>query len=418
MTVVAAVATASAAPPAPAQTRSCGWRIVGSASQVNALFPDASATYWVANLPIPSGGYIEVHGYFPHARYTSLATFTSQQQSIDGIHDAEIIPDAGSTNPFLPGADRTASHRTYTLRIVHGQVPASGRAPNTVYTTSGDGSKSASGPSVRFTLRIYEGDRGQGITGGVPLPDITVVTADGQRIAIPQCPDTMVPDLGLNATLANSGSGSPQGVNTKLGGTDPPIWHKFTNAVTSVVMVNTNNPALGQQTDKLLPPGGFGDNPDNKYVYSTFTQDFGQVLALRAKAPTYPSTYDGEARMGTGQLRYWSFCTNTQATQVYACRQDDQIPTDKSGYYTIVVSTAAARPRNATSACGVAWVPAGPVPQSILILRNMLPAAGFSHAIQNAQLGTEEQTMGDYYPRGRYYATTADFERLGCHGAA
>jgi hypothetical protein len=50
-----------------------------------------------------------------------------------------------------------------------------------------------------------------------------------------------------------------------------------------------------------------------------------------------------------------------------------------------------------------------------VILRNMLPAADFVQAIQNVQVGREPAMMGPYYPVGRYYSTTAAFERLGCH---
>lgn len=409
-----------------AQTRSCGWMVVVNGSQANVLFPDQAATYWGANQPIPPGGYIEIHGQFPHARYTSLATYTSQYQSIDGLHDAEILPDPGSSNPFVPGGDRTATARDYTVKVVQGQVPATGRAPNTIYTTSVDGSKSGNGATQRILLRIYEGDQGQGNEGGVPLPDITLVTASGQRTALPQCPDAAAPNTGYTQTLANAGTGDPSPLpHLGLGGVNPPVWHKFTNAVSGVITASTDNEITGaegatatQQTDQALPDGGFADNPDNKYMSTFFSQDYGQVLAFRAKAPTFPATYDGEPVMGTGQLRYWSFCTNSQVTAYYACRQDDQIPTDANGYYTVVISTAAARPKNATEACGVAWLPAGAFPQSIVILRNMLPDPSFTQAIQNARPGTEEQTLGEYYPRGTYYATTADFERLGCPAQA
>jgi len=64
----------------------------------------------------------------------------------------------------------------------------------------------------------------------------------------------------------------------------------------------------------------------------------------------------------------------------------------------------------------VTWLPAGALPSTLLILRNMLPDPSFAQAIQNTEPGTEEQTMGSYYPRGKYYATTADYERLGCGG--
>jgi hypothetical protein len=406
--LAALLAFVGATSPVSAQTRSCSWAVEGSGTQANVLFPDQAATYWSSNQAIPQGGYVEIHGWFPHARYTSLTTYTGQAQSIDGLKDVNIVPDPGSSNPYLPGADRTVEKREYTVRLVRGQVPAGGREPNTIYTTSADGSKSGGLATQRLSLRIYEGDQGQGRTGGVPLPQITLVAADGTRTTVPDCPDSGLPDVGLNPTVANAGSGEPSAVETGVRGEDPPRWRKFTGTGAALT-----DGALGDEG----PEGGFGDNPDNKYVYSYFSQNFGQVLVFKAKAPTYAATYDGQAVMGTGQLRYWSFCSNAQTTMFYGCKQDDQIPTDKHGYYTIVVSRTAARPRNATEACGVAWVPAGPLSTAVLILRNMLPDPSFAQAIQNASPGTEAATMGKYYPRGTYYATTADFERLGCAGA-
>lgn len=67
----------------------------------------------------------------------------------------------------------------------------------------------------------------------------------------------------------------------------------------------------------------------------------------------------------------------------------------------------------------MAWLPYGPQPQTTMIMRNMLPAAGFAQAIQNAQPGTEARTMGTYYPASRYYATPRSFEHsVGCHPPA
>jgi hypothetical protein len=410
-----------------ADTRSCGWIAQISADQLNVLYPDAAATYWLARVPIPPGAHVEVHGVFPHARYTSIITYTPQTQAIDGIHDSQIVPDPGSSNPFLPGASRTATGRSYTVSIVNAQAPAVARAPNTVYNANADGSKSAIvANAATFLLRIYEGDLGSGVAGGEPLPDITLVLSSGQRITYPQCPSTNLPNLGLTQTIANAGPGSPSPVTTGLSTTNPPVWHKFTNAGTSVVTGATDNqvtgtslyPLLSTATDSLLPSGGFAENVDNKYIYSFFGVEFGQVLVLHARAPTFPATRDGEAVMGTGQVRYWSLCTNSQTTAFYACRQDDQVPIDAQGYYTIAISSAAARPLNATEACGVAWLPSGPAPQSALIMRNMLPDPSFAQAIQNAQPGKEAQAMGAYYPTGHYYATTADFERTGCHPPA
>lgn len=401
---------------------SCGWAARISGDQLNVAFPDAAANYWLAAIPIPAGGYAELRGAYPHARYMSFIDYTAASQAIDGLADVQIGPDAGSTNPFLAGADRTAARRAYAVRIVSGPPPAGGRAPNTIYGSNADASKS-SPPGLALVLyRVYEGDRGLDIEGGVGLPAITLVTGTGQRATLPDCPDLSLPDLGLTRLLASAGAGgaSPLPV-TGLGGRNPPAWVRYTNPISGVVTSVLDNeltggslyPPLVRLTD-TLPSGGFFENIHVAYVTSSYTPGFGPVVAFRAKAPATPRTFDGETLMGTGQLRYWSLCTNNALTMFYDCVRDDQVPLDAHGYYTIVVSTAANRPANATAACGVAWLPAGPLPQTVLILRNMLPAPDFSNAVQRARPGTERATMGDYYPVGRYYATVADFERSGC----
>lgn len=422
-TLTLAALAFAALPSTAAAQRSCGWTVQVSGDQANVLFPDDAATYWTGRVPMPAGSHVEIKGRFPYARYTSLTTYNGQYQSIDGIHDAQIVPDAGSSNPYVAGADRTVAKRSYTVKIVNARIPAGGRAPNTLYIENADGSKSnRTTGTASFVLRIYEGDEGKGRTGGVPLPDISLVLATGRRITFPQCPDTRLPDLGLTQTLAAAGPGSSVPASGPgLGGTNPPAWRKFTNFATSAVRLGLDNAVTGgiadavaPTTDGALPSGGFAENPDNKYVSALYSRDYGQVLEVRAKAPSFPRTREGQPVMGTGQVRYWSLCSNSQTTAFYGCKQDDQVPLDADGFYTFVVSTAAARPRNATEACGRAWLPAGPVPQSILILRNMLPAPAFAEAIQNAEPGAEAQTMGAYYPRGTYFATTADYEAKGC----
>ncbi len=127
--------------------------------------------------------------------------------------------------------------------------------------------------------------------------------------------------------------------------------------------------------------------------------------------------------MGTGQMRYWSMCQNESiyTTKGAGCVYDAQIPVDKQGYYTIVTSTAADRPSNATAKCGVAYIPwpkrgdgAGHVHDGFLLVRNMLPAASFHHAIQDTTTpGDEQAVLGAYYPRGTY-TTKRAFQKKGC----
>src|SRR5437763_1065363 len=111
------------APGASAQS-SCGWTVEISGAQANVAFPDQAARYWGAQLPIPPGFHLEVDGQFPHARYISYITYDAATRAIDGIHDAQIAPDSGSINPFVAGADRTASNRSYKVYVVDGAPPA------------------------------------------------------------------------------------------------------------------------------------------------------------------------------------------------------------------------------------------------------------------------------------------------------
>ena len=153
----------------------------------------------------------------------------------------------------------------------------------------------------------------------------------------------------------------------------------------------------------------------NKYIFSIASRAYGEVLVLRGKAPTFPITYPARPVMEDGEMRYWSFCTNVETGQYLACRQDDAFPLDGQRRYTLALSTAASRPSNALERCGVTWLPLGPSTRTVLIVRHMLPRDDFAHSIQKVGAnGTEEQVMGDYYPRGTYYATTTEVEKLGC----
>jgi hypothetical protein len=413
-------APASALPP-----HSCGWATRIGVDQLNVAFPDTAAEYWIAEVPMPPGGFIQLSGLYPHARYMSFIDYTAAAQSIDGLADVKIAPDPGSSNPFQAGADRTAAQRSYTVDVVSGTVPAAtGRAANTLYTTSADGTRISPPGTALLIYRVYEPDSGLNLAGGVGLPAITLVDATGGRTALPDCPDDSLPNTGLTQQLAAQGaSGSSPLPNTGLGGTNPPQWVKFTNQANGVATGALDNPDTGGSVyppvagaTNALPPGGFFDNVNVAYVATFYSAWFGPVLAFSARAPTTPRTLAGEPTMQGGQARYWSVCTNNSATVVYGCAHDDEVPLDSQGNYRLVVSTAANRPTNATMGCGVIWLPVGPTPQAVVILRNMLPAPEFANAIQNATQGTELQTLGSYYPVGRYYSVSA-FEQTGCNAS-
>lgn len=400
--------------------KSCAWLVEPTTDRENILFPEVTTRYLGAIIPALPGGYVEVKGQFPHSRYMSLQTYTATLQTISNLRDTDIQPDAGSSNPFLPGADRTAAKRDYTVRVLLQQAPASGGPPNTLYYLGSAGSR------IGYVLvyRIYLPDAGTQPFGAELAPALTEVLPGGVRVPIPTCPDP-VPDTSfLTNLLAASGLSDYPLPPIGLFGPKVPAWQKYVNLGVSEVNILTDNQILGPLTAPLSAlaanlPAGLGENADNKYVSSLISREYGDVVAFHARLPTTPKTYDGQPTMGTGQMRFWSMCTGDVATQTYDCLVDKDMPLAADGTYTVAISTASDRPANATDDCGVAWLPWGPTIQTGVIMRNMLPDASFTQSVQSATRGTEQQTLGPYYPVGTYYATAKAFEdALGCHAPA
>ena len=400
--------------------KGCAWLVEPTADRENILYPEITTRYLAAVIPALPAGYVEIAGQYPHARYMSLQTYSTTLQSISNLHDTQIQPDPGSSNPYLPGADRTVAARNYTVRVLFEQAPATNVPANTLYYDGTDPTHSGR----TLVYRIYLPDSGTQPFGGVPPPTLTEVLPGGARVTIPTCPDPVPDTTFLTQELAAAGLSDYPLPPLGLFGQPVPAWHKYQNAAVSEVNILTDNQILGALTPPLAAvagqlPAGFGENADNKYVYSLVSHDYGNVVAFRAKLPTTPKTYAGENTMGGGQLRFWSMCTGNLATQAYDCRVDKDMPLDADGMYTVAVSTAADRPANATEACGIAWLPWGPLVQAGVIMRNMLPDPGFPNPVQAATPGTEQQTLGAYYPVGTYYASAQEFEqKVGCHAPA
>ncbi|MBI3215568.1 MAG: hypothetical protein HYZ38_17230 [Mycobacterium sp.] len=384
----------------------CGWSPVG-----NTLFPDLNARYWKIVVPLRSGQQIRISGQFPHARYMAYA-LQGPGGSGDAVHDTAITPDAGSSNPFLAGADRNTTARSYSLRIAPGTAPASGRPVNTLY--SGEGAIAEH--LVTIIYRIYDVDAAadQATGGGLP----TVATVDAAGTVARTCTDNHG-----GVTPGASFAPVPAGGDRTIGavGTNPPSWQKFVNTATVYTQI-LHSDLLGDAIyDRVSTAtssgaaGGLGANVDNQYVSTLLNPNYGRVLALTAAMPTHPDTYQGQSPMGAGQVRYWSMCTEILATtQAVRCLPDHAVPVRADGTFTIVVSAPQDRPRNASEACGVAWLPMGTVPGTVLLMRNMLADPGFAQGIGNAELNHEADTMGAYYPRGQYFRDAAAYEATGC----
>ena len=373
------------------------------ADTVNVLFPDSSAQYWTGSYRAIPGTHVRIDGIYPYARYTSWNVYDPILRPFTHMYDAQIAPDPGSANPFLPGAKRNTpvEQRHYTLYITFDKDFKPG--PNTIYVDP------QSNPVGFFTLRVYVPDRGRDVTGGVGIPQVTwQPNSEGVPAFTSPCRDTQKPSISAITDTYAQQDGPETG--PPLPGRPEPQWHKFTNLCQAGDDLFFDNPYgdtlpdSGQRPCDNFGSGGLLSNMDNAYVYTGINRSYGKGLVIRAKAPTFASTYPNARRMPSGeQLRYWSICQNDPYNQRYiACLRDDQVKLDKKGWFTIVVSRPSDRP-----ACAKNWIPWGPQTWGTLIYRHMLPAPGFSGAIQQASYGTEQSSMGDFYPRVHYLKAAA-----------
>lgn len=396
---------------------SCLWQgpVGTAANEVNEAYPDSGATYWTAQFQIPAGARVFLKGQFAYSRYMSLNSYQTNNAPAVALTDYQIAPDAGSINPFVPGAARYAASRNYTVEIVPTPAPGT-TAPNTLYADSNYGQ------TITVWYRVYVADKGADATGGVGLPDLQVQQADGTVLTGAQACNALSPSqtavaspLLPAATYAalRDQSGAPLGFPA----VNPGVWMAQYNTQYGLQCM-----FLGKCGGNPIRQVGFFANLDNAYVTALISRAYGAVVVLKGRLPTTPKSFQNVASLTSGQLRYWSMCTNEFYTQkATSCLYDEQVPVDAQGNYTIVVSRAADKPSNATSACGSGFITwsdsgdgAGHTDDGLLIMRNMLPNPDFANAIQNTKTpGDEASVVGPYLP-SITYTTTAAYQALGC----
>lgn len=423
---LAAMPSVGAGRPEGPMPSTCFWYgpYVKENPELNIGFPDTGAVYWSSRMSLPEGARVVLRGAFAHARYQSLSAYRADGSALDGLRDTSIVPDEGSRNPFLPDNRSTGRNgRLFTVEVVDKAVPATGRRQNTLYAASG-----TSGRQILF-LRIYVPDEGRDLTGGVGLPIPELHLADGTVLQ----GEAVCSALGINhsvvpipfLTPAQYGAlrdkqGAPSGFPAR----NPPEFLAFYNPqLRSRCLFSLNPKSDCYPTTRPERAGGMYPNLDSSYMTLYASRRFGEVLVLRGKLPTTPLTYRRNSGGQRTQLRYWSICQTESlaTTATEGCLYDEQIPLDGDRNYVIVTSLLGDRPANASTACGVGYLPwppdgdgAGHRDDSYIFVRNMLPADDFRHAIQNTRIpGDEAEVLGPYLPRAEYMSTR-DFEALGC----
>jgi hypothetical protein len=374
---------------APAPGSNCSWGAKSDPDAVNAAYPDTNASYWSYQYRAVPGTELVIKGTYPRARYFSFHVYQPNAVPIDSIYDTHIRPDKGSQNPYAALASKR-SGRHYSVTVQFTAKPAK-PAPNTIYAGQTK-IQGAPNPAGTLMLRVYVPVNPKSPQGGVPLPTVTLQTTSGQVLTAGAACSRDLPSTSgaVNGFLTDNSAPVQSQQN---GSASPlPTWSR----------------AFGN------PYAGAFGNQQNAYLTAEISRNYGSLVVIHAKAPTFPNTSVGDAVYDPHQLRYWSICQNSNDTRVVSCAADYQAHV-KDGYYTYVISDPSQRPSNATARNGVVWLPWGAAEATaLLIYRNMVPAGTFAHAAQDIASKTDnpKKVMRAYYPKA-VYCDRATFEKSG-----
>jgi hypothetical protein len=395
----------------------CFWQITGSPGsneEDNRTWTDLNASYGNAIYAFPEpGAYITLENKFPYARFMSFSTYGIAGGIVDTLLDEDIVPDIGSTNPFVAGNPRGDLSRVYSVTI---------RDDEQLSQQNG----LTSGRAALLQYRVYLSDAGTSPLGDAGLPRVTLHLPDGSIVQGDEA------CAALNIPLPGRPVSNIWWTETEYaearGSSDP--------SQNPPVIRATYNFPFQKQCDfggdcSTVPDGGLKyPFPDPRYLYSFISRRHGEVLVLRGKLPETPRTHLDAAHAATeGQLRYWSICNyEYYSARAEACLVDELVQVDEDGFYTIVVSRNEDLPSNASSECGVShlgWSELGDgfgleegrdnhSDDGFLIVRNIVPSPSFTQAIPSPDaLDEEEEIMGEFLTKGRYFSK-AEFEDLGC----
>lgn len=391
--LIAALAAATAVrisgpPPARASLlpsgAGCAWAGETDQRDVNVGAPDLDAYYWMDVLTPSSSERIQITGTYPRARYFSFHVYDSSGDYLTSIYDAQIRAENGSGNPYR---HRVSPHlaRRYTVQIQYGPRPAHPGA-NTLYVNPA----STHGAAL-LVYRIYVPQNPADPSGGVPFPQVSTQSADGSTTLLQQGGCATTPPAGgsvLWQELADSDYPAFAPTPPVAGATRLPTWQR----------------SFGSQLG----------NAQNAYLGALISRQYGPLVVIHARVPTFPNTRRGQPVYGHHQVRYWSFCTYDSRGQAgFGCAADYHAAI-RHRSVTYVISDPGARPANATARHGVTWLPWGGDQDSAqVVLRNMLPGPHFRHAVQRIAKGASpRRVMGAYYPQA-VYCTTQAFSKGG-----
>jgi hypothetical protein len=337
------------------------WPGIGS-PLTNNRFPyllDTSASNYFSNrfwhgedappgfIAVPTGGRVVFRGEYPRARYFAFHPCDFDTNTFSTLIDVDLDPDPGSVNPFREEVPNGAG-RSYTAQLVFASMPDDPE-PNTSYVgVKRDGQNN---PAVFNILRSTGSELGAlpPNSCGVRLPSVTVCAANGETTAhFDEC-DPYPP------------------------GSEPPVETTHFAALPIPDHRGLLRPGCFDVKSNWGLPYDLLASDDILYLGTPYSHRWGELLVVRAKAFTTPDTPSEPVYTTGKQIRGFTVTNyNFWAGFANSSLIDSEIARDADGFLTLVVSTAANRPGNATTDRGVTWLDWGPYLDGQLTFRFLL----------------------------------------------
>ena len=383
----------------------CAWWVETSLSSTNVLYPDTAAAYWTMPYFSDELSEVIVEGTYLDTRYFAIQAyggdaqlFTSPEGVESALADFDIVPDAGSTNPW---DQQAASGGSWTITMTDDSaaqgsnvLPLSPQvqAPPLVPGLPAD--------TNFLMIRVYL-PTGTFDDIDAVLPTVTLVDQDGSSQTLSTC--TGGDRAALKATSA--GASFAKALRSRM---DPPEADCGDSCPPDLEFFKVGSAATP------FP------NANSAYVGALYTPAEGKVVVARATMPTTSTGTSPQVWPGGKQLRYWSICNyvhtppypavvaGSKNKRVVGCANDSDVSLSSGGVATIVMSFPSdyelikkrlSRMQNAK------WLPMSArygTTQELLAFRNMLANPTFA---QSATLipttgdpETAAEVMGKYYP--------------------
>ena len=312
------------------------------------LLPDSNVNYFLYSFKRNKGDQIgiRIKGQYGYARYMSFNIYDNNTiSSVGSIVDVRIIPDAGSTNPYLPASDPDVTNRDYTVNIFPRESADSLAYPNSLlYDDKLE--------NIGIILRYY-----------VPKND---------PYASVSLPKVEAFDVGTGQSVA-----TPPPVVTDFDAQFKEKYKKISLLLGFAALLEAPKDVYFYRFSGIFLYPNF----DNYYLFSPITFNKNQVVMLRLKAPTFPHS---NADNDISDVRYFSFCLCDDKTYTYKTTTDIECKiADADGYINLVIGEDDAALR--TKAAGLNYIVLPTELQNnvkgLIIYRNLLTRTGFPYSM-------------------------------------